>query len=158
MRLDDTLSRDVIHGSDESRVEGPPRRVLVLFEPCRSGRAALREAAEVANAGSELTVATLAPQARVRRCCRAGGDGLYNIAVRQQAEAELDDARRSLGAVAGKATFTVLAGCPQPRLLPWVREHAFDLVLVPFHRLTLGGSPVARRLRRATTAEVRLVR
>jgi len=137
---------------------GPPSRVLVVFESCRTGTAALREAAELANAGSELSVVTLAPLANPRQCCRGGGAaGPYNCAMRDEAEAELREARQLLGTVAGRATFTVLVGCPEPPLGAWVSEHGFDLVLLPTRRLTLGGGRVARRLRKATTAEVRLI-
>jgi hypothetical protein len=130
----------------------------VVFERSNAGAAALREAAELANAGRELSVVTLAPQARPPRWGRAGGEGPYNIAVRQEAQLELREASDILGAVAGRATFDVLAGCPQPPLASWVAQHGFGLVLLPYQRLTLGGNPFARSLRKQTAAEVRLVR
>ena len=151
--LDATVSRDAGGGD-----RGVTRHVLVVFEPCRAGRAALREAAELADAGTRLSVVTLAPQARPLRCCGGGGAGPYNCAVLQEAETDLREAREVLGpAAARQATFTVLSGCPDPPLDAWVVEHAFDLILVPSHRLTLGGSRLARGLRRTSTAEVRLV-
>jgi hypothetical protein len=153
--LDATVSRDDL-ASD--RGAGPARRVLVVFEPCGAGTAALREAAELAEAGSKVSVVTLAPQARPLRCCGGGGAGPYNCAVRQEAESELREARDVLGSSASQATFTVLSGCPDPPLDAWVAEHAFDLILVPSHRLTPGGSRFARGLRRASTAELRLVK
>jgi hypothetical protein len=153
--LDATLARDRI---DSGRGAGPPVRVLVVFEPCRTGEAALREAADLTEARGVLSVVTLAPQARPLRCCGGGGAGPYNRAIRDVAETELREARDILGSAADRAMFTVLAGCPDPPLDAWVAEHAFDLVLLPSHRLTLGGSRLARRLRRRTTAEVRLVR
>ena len=143
---------------DSGRDGGPARRVLVVFEPIRSGRAALREAAELAEAGSWLSVVTLAPQARPLRCCGGGGAGPYNQAVCQAAESELCEAREILGTAASRATFRVLRGCPDPPLTAWVAEHAIGLVLLPSHRLTLGGGRLAAGLRRATAAEVRLVR
>jgi hypothetical protein len=149
-----TPARD---GNDIGR-GGRPARVLVVFEPGRTGKVALREAAELTEAGSELSVVTLAPQVRPLRCCGGGGAGPYNCAVRQEAETELREARDILGTAARRATFNVLLGCPDPPLAAWVSEHAFALVLVPSHRLTLGGSRLARGLRRATAAEVRLVR
>ncbi len=133
-------------------------RVLVVFEPCRTGTAALREGAQLANAGSELWVVTLAPQARPLRCCGGGGAGPYNCAVRGAAETELREARRHLGSVAARATFTVLVGSPDPPLAAWVHEQAVDLILLPSRRLTLHGGPLARGLRRETDAEVRLIR
>ena len=71
------------------------KRVLAIFEPGRSGEATLREAAELAEAGGELSVVTLAPQARPSRCCGKGGTGPYNIAVCEEAEIELRQARKS---------------------------------------------------------------
>jgi FAD/FMN-containing dehydrogenase len=137
---------------------GAPGRVAVVFERSNAGTAALREAAELANAGRELSVVTLAPQARAPIWGRAGGTGPYNIAIREEAELELREAREILGSVAARATFRVLAGCPQPALAPWVAQHGFGLVLLPRHRLTPGGNPFARSLQKETSAEVRLVR
>jgi hypothetical protein len=137
---------------------GALRRVAAVFERSDAGAAALREAAELANAGWELSVVTLAPQARPPSWGRAGGTGPYNIAIQQEAELELREAREVLGSVASRATFTALAGCPQPPLASWVAEHGIGLVLLPHHRLTLGGNLFARSLRKQTSAEVRLVR
>jgi hypothetical protein len=53
---------------------GAPGRVAVVFERSKAGTAALREAAELANAGRELWVVTLAPHARPARWGRAGGE------------------------------------------------------------------------------------
>jgi hypothetical protein len=145
-------------------VEGPVHggsgagRVAVVFERSGAGAAALREAAELANAGRELSVVTLAPQARPPRWGRAGGEGPYNIAIREEAALELQEARDILGSVASRASFKVLAGCPQPPLASWVARHGFGLVLLPHQRLTPGGNLFARSLRRETSAEVRLVR
>jgi hypothetical protein len=130
----------------------------VIFERGSAGMSALREAAELANAGCELSVVTLAPQARPPSWGRAGGTGPYNVAVAEEAELELQEARDILGSVASRATFAVLAGCPQPPLASWVAQHEFGLVLLPYQRLTLGGNPFARRLRNETAAEVQLVR
>jgi nucleotide-binding universal stress UspA family protein len=138
----------------------PPRatqRVLAVFEPGHAGEAALREAAELAEAGSELSVVTLAPQARPSRCCGKGGTGPYNIAVREEAEVELRQAREILGATARRVSFTVLVGHPTPPLAAWAEENAVDLILLPSHPFTRGGNRYARAMRRATSAEVRLV-
>ena len=136
---------------------GGSGRVAVVYERSSAGAAALREAAELANAGREVSVVTLAPQARPARWGRAGGEGPYNIAVREEAELDLQAAREILGSVAGRATFEMLAGCPQPPLASWVVQHGFGLVLLPRRRLTPGGNPLARSLRKKTSAEVRLV-
>jgi hypothetical protein len=146
---------DSIHGGPSSGRQG---RVVVVFERGDTGAAALREGAELANAGRELSVVTLAPQARSPLWGRAGGTGPYNVAMKEEAALELREARDILGSVASRATFNVLVGCPQPPLASWVAEHGFGLVLLPHHRLTPGGNPFAKGLRKETSAEVRVVR
>jgi hypothetical protein len=146
---------DSIHGGPSSGGQG---RVVVVFERGDTGAAALREGAELANAGRELSVVTLAPQARSPLWGRAGGTGPYNVAMKEEAALELREARDILGSVASRATFNVLVGCPQPPLASWVAEHGFGLVLLPHHRLTPGGNPFAKGLRKETSAEVRVVR
>lgn len=153
--LDTTPVEGSIHSDSGS---GAHRRVAVVFERGDAGIAALREAAELAGAGRELSVVTLAPQARPPSWGRAGGTGPYNIAIKQEAELELREAREMLGSIASRATFKVLAGCPQPPLASWVAQQGFGLVLLPHHRFTLGGNFFARSLRKETSAEVRLVR
>jgi len=143
--------------SIDAEPQGATRRVLAVFESGHAGEATLREAAELAEAGSELSVVTLAPQARPSRCCGKGGTGPYNIAVREEAELELRQARDILGATATRASFTVLVGHPTPPLAAWAEEDAFDLILLPSHPFTRGGNRYARAMRRATSAEVRLV-
>jgi hypothetical protein len=137
----------------ESRGDGsrPNANVLVIFEAGRGGEAALNAAAVLADAGADLWVVTLAPQARPYKCCGGGGAGPYNCAIRGEAEDDLRQARNLLGSAAASARFTTLTGTPQPPLGAWASEHAFDLILLPKHRLT-------RELRRATAAEVRPVR
>jgi hypothetical protein len=154
-RLGATLEDGSVHGGSGSGAAG---RVAVVFERGHTGTAALREAAELANAGRELSVVTLAPQARAPSWGRAGGTGPYNIAIREEAALELREARDILGSVASRATFQVLTGCPQPPLASWVTRHGVGLVLLPHHRLTPGGNPVANSLRKETSAEVQLVR
>lgn len=155
--LGTTLVEGSVPGSSGSG-SGAGGRVAVVFERSNAGTAALREAAELANAGRQLSVVTLAPQARPQRWGRAGGEGPYNIAIREEATLELREAREMLGSVASRATFNVLAGCPRPPLASWVAEHGFGLVLLPHQRLTPGGNPFAKSLRKETSAEVRLVR
>lgn len=136
---------------------GAPARVAVVFERGKAGRAALREAAELANAGRELSVVALAPQALAARWGRAGGEGPYNIAMREESQLEISEAREILGSVASRATFEVLAGYPQPPLASWVSKNGFVLVLLPRRRFTLGGHPLAKSVAKETSAEVRLV-
>jgi len=148
----------LVEGPVDSGSGGGAGRAAVVFERTPTGTAALREAAELANAGYELTVVTLAPQARPARWGRAGGEGPYNVAVREEAELELAEAREVLGTVAERAAFKMLAGCPQPKLATWVAESGFAVVLLPHHKLTPGGNFFAKSLRKSTSAEVRLVR
>ncbi len=132
-------------------------RVLVLFEPTPNGVAALRRAAELTHAAqAELTVVTLAPQQECTRCCGPSAEPL-NSAVRDDAERDLGAARELVGPAADRTAFKVLVGGCDPPLAAWVTERGFGLVLLPDHRFTLGGHPSARKLRRATEAEVRLV-
>ncbi len=157
----ESASEVVYKQSGEGSVKVQPwratLRVLAVFEPGPSGEATLREAAELAEAGCELSVLTLAPQAPPSRCCGKGGTGPYNIAVREEAEIELRQARDILAATARRASFTVLVGHPSPPLAAWAQEHAVDLILLPSHRFTRGGNRHARTVRRAVSAEVRLV-
>ncbi len=100
---------------------------------------------------------TLAPQERASRCCGKGGTGPFNIALCEEAEVELRQAKGILGATARRASFTVLVGHPTPPLATWAQEGAFDLILLPSHPFTRGGNRYARAMRRSTSAEVRLV-
>jgi hypothetical protein len=129
----------------------------VVFREGRGGEAALREGAELAASGAELTVVTLAPQAKPLKCCKGGGAGPYNCAVRAVAEDELRQARRLLGSLADRARYVTLKGTPDPPLAQWSAAQAFDIAIVPRDRLSRGGGRVARELRAATTADVRLV-
>lgn len=131
--------------------------ILVVFEPGRDGEAVLHAGAELAaTKGAELSVVTLAPQAPPLRCC-GPGPGLYNCAVREEASAELRQARAILGSTITPARFATLAGTPEPPLAAWVREHGFEVVLLARRRLARGGGRLARGLRRETAADVRVV-
>ncbi len=132
-------------------------RVAVVFESGRRGAAALALARELLGSAGELSVLTLAPQADPLRCCGGGGAGPYNCAVHEEAELELEQARKLLGSRSSKATFVVLAGSPDPPLSAWVAEHAVEVVILPARRFSRGGGRLARSARRAATAEVRLV-
>jgi hypothetical protein len=132
--------------------------IAVVFERGDAGTAALCEAAELANAGHDVSVVTLAPQGGPPRWGRASGTGPYNVAIQEEAAIELQEARELLGSVAGLASFEVLTGCPQPPLASWVAQHEVGLVLLPYHRLTPGGNLFAKRLRNNTSAEVRLIK
>jgi hypothetical protein len=134
-----------------------PARALVLFESTRSGVTALREAAELSGAGSEVTVVTLAPQAVAARCCQRGpGVEVLNCVVRDEAANDLARAREILGGEADRVTFRTLVEKRDPPLRAWAAAQAFDLIVLPSRRFSFGGHPLARRLRRASGAEVRL--
>ena len=153
----DAIPSDAFIGADLS-ASGSGRRVAVLFERGRKGEAALREASEASSAGGELTVVTLAPQAQPGGClrCRVGLPE-NNCAVREEADVELRHARELLGAVADRTAFKVLVERRDPPLAVWVAEQLCDLVILPARRLPPRGHPLARALRRAHTAEVRVV-
>ncbi|MGD1049687.1 MAG: hypothetical protein ABR947_01290 [Solirubrobacteraceae bacterium] len=146
---------------DRDRFQAPPRpaRALVLFESSAGGAAALREAAALSGAGTEVTVVTLAPQAVAARCCQRGpGVEVLNCVVRDEAANDLCQAREQLGAAADAITFSTLIDRRDPPLREWAAAQNFDLIVLPSRRGSLGGHPLARRLRRATRAELRLVR
>ena len=157
----DVLSTANVHAGTgplpESGRHGPPRRVLVVYREGRGGEAALREGAELAAAGAELSVVTLAPQAKPLKCCKGGGAGPYNCAVRAVAHDELRQARELLGSLAARARYTTLKGTPEPPLAEWSAVQQFDVVIVDRVAFARGGGRLARELRAATTADVRLV-
>lgn len=126
--------------------------MLAVFEPGARGEAALRRAADMA--AGELTVIALAPQAEPTRCCRGNCAVPYNRAVREEAAAELAQARTILGT---PADFEVLVGRPDPPLAAWISEHMIDVVVMPSRRLTRGGGRLARSVRRHTAAQLLLV-
>ena len=130
-------------------------RVLVLFEPRPTGVAALRAAATLGDA--DLTVVTLAPQSLPPRCCARGpGVEVVNCVVREEAASELLEAQQILGSASTGVTFKTLVGTRDPPVEVWAADQAFDLIVLPSRRLSFGGHPLARKLRRATSAEIRL--
>ena len=135
---------------------GPARRVLVVYSAGPSCAAALREGAELVASGAKLTVVSLVPLSKSARCCKGNGAGPYNCAIQDVAREELDDARRILGSLAERTNFTTLSGMPRPPLSDWIREQGFDTVIVPKDRFSLGGGRVARELRAAQVAGLRL--
>jgi Universal stress protein family len=134
-------------------------RVVVLYEPGRSGSAALDLARRlVAGDGSALTVVTVAPQdTRIR--CGAGSATDYNRAVCEAAEAELREACEVLGQAGKRAVFKLLVQDKDPPLADWITAGGFDVVLLPARRRPLrrSGHPAADQLRRSTCARVRVV-
>jgi hypothetical protein len=135
------------------------KRVAVLYEPGRTGAAALDLARRlVGPAGLGLTVLSVAPQ-DTRICCGAGSAMDYNRAMCETAEAELREARKELGPMAERASFKVLVQDKDPPLAAWIAAGGFDVVLLPARRRPLRRvkHPAAEPLRRATSAEVRII-
>jgi hypothetical protein len=135
------------------------KRVVVLYEPGRSGSAALDLARRlVGDDGSALTVLTVAPQDR-RICCGAGSAIDYNRAVCEAADAELREARELLRPVGDRASFKLLVQDKDPQLATWIAAGDFDVVLLPARRRPLRSAkhPAADQLRRSTSAEIRVV-
>ena len=132
-------------------------RVAVLFEPTANGAAALREGTDLAGADGSVTVVALAPQSLPSRCCGPSVEVL-NCAVRDAAQHDLVQARSILGAAADRATFRCLVRHVDPPLPVWLAGEGFDVVVLPARRMSRRGHPLARRLQRATDAEIRIVR
>jgi hypothetical protein len=143
---------------DPAPKSGHRQRVLVLYEPGARGERALTRAARMVDRdGAELTVVAIAPQDSTA-CC-GFGIAVYNEVVRDEAGAELDEARGLLGAAASGAVFNVLVGDSDPPFRSWVARQAFDVVLLPARRRVLRRrpSPSAAALRRASGADVRVI-
>lgn len=157
MNLHATLAATAIDQRNEAGADSPSR-VLVLFESTSSGVAALREAVALCDEDTRLTVVTLAPQSLPSRCCARGPSvEVLNCVVRDEAESELSQAREMLGDGAEGVTFRSLVGTRDPPLDAWAAGQGFDVIVLPARRLAFGGHPFARRLRRATRAELRLI-
>jgi hypothetical protein len=145
--------------ADSDAVRSVGSRVVVLYEPGRSGLAALDLARRLVLAeGCMLTVVAVAPQ-DARMCCGAGSAVDYNRAVRDAADCELQDACELLGPVGKRASFRLLVQDKDPPLTAWVAGGEFDLVLLPARKRPLRREkhPAADQLCRSTGAEVRVV-
>jgi hypothetical protein len=156
------LNPGLLSGERSTRpdaVRSAGKRVAVLYEPGRTGAAALDLAGRlVGDDGSALAVVGLAPQdTRIR--CGAGSAIDYNRAVCEAVDAELRQARELLGDAGNRASFTLLAQDRDPPLSAWIDGGGFDVVLLPARRRPLRGTkhPAADQLRRSTSAEVRIV-
>jgi hypothetical protein len=143
---------------DPAPKSGHRQRVLALYEPGARGERALARAAEMVDReGAELTVVAIAPQDSTA-CC-GFGVAVYNEVVRDEASAELDEARRLLGTAGSKAVFKLLVANSDPPLRSWVARQAFDVVLLPARRRVVRRrlDSSAAALRRASGAEVLVV-
>ena len=135
------------------------RRVLVLYEPGRSGEAVLALARELAiTERAALTVAGFVPQANPGRGC-IGSPADYNRAVRDTVQRELAEAREGLGEAADRAMFVLLVEGRDPPLQDWSAEIGFDVILLPARRRPMRSlkHPAAAGLKRRTGADVRVV-
>src|ERR1700729_59545 len=134
------------------------KRVLVVFEPARSGAAALELARELAEShGATLTIVSVAPQGvSGARCGNSALD--YNLSVQDSVARDLDHARARLEEVGVHASDELLLDGASPSLDELAAE-GFDLVLLPARRrlLRAAGHPAAAGLRRATGADVQVV-
>ena len=135
------------------------KRVLVVFEPARSGAAALELGRElVQHHGAALTVVSVAPQGvSGARCGNSALD--YNLALQDSVAGDLDDARRWLGEFGARASYELLIDGVWPSLDEFAAAGRFDLVLLPARRrpMRAPSHPAAERLRRATGAEIQVV-
>jgi hypothetical protein len=135
------------------------QRIAVLLEPGRSGSAAMERAVAIAREHeSQLTLVALAPQAACLRCSGPSAKA-YNDAVCEAVAGDLAAAGERIGQTGSPASSALLIDGRDPPLADWVREHGVDLVLLPARRPRWGRPrhPAARRLRRHSSARVRVV-
>jgi hypothetical protein len=135
------------------------RRVLVVYEPGRSGEAVLAIARELAvEERAALTVAGVVPQAAHGRGC-IGSPSAYNSAVRDAVERELAEAREGLREAGDRAVFRLLVEGKDPPLQDWSAESGFDVILLPARRRPIRSlkHPAAAGLKRRTGADVRVI-
>jgi hypothetical protein len=133
-------------------------RVLVLYEPGRAGKRALDLAKELAEAEqATLTVACRVPRA-TSGCC-TGSATIYNRCLLEAVGEDLNEARGLLGDAAYDARFELLIDGIDPPLAQWSARSRFDLIVLPARRgpFRRPRHPEARRLERATRAQVRVV-
>jgi nucleotide-binding universal stress UspA family protein len=135
------------------------KRVLVLFEPGRSGIAVLESARELVDQhDATLTVISIAPQGMSgARCGNSALD--YNLVVQDSVVEDLAHARAWLEEFGIRAAFELLLERAPPSLEQFAAAGGFDLVLLPARRrpLRAPGHPAAERLRSTTAAELRII-
>jgi nucleotide-binding universal stress UspA family protein len=135
------------------------KRVLVVFEPARSGAAALELARKlVERHGATLTVVSVAPQGMSgARCGNSPVD--YNLAIQDSVAGDLDHARAWLEEFGVGASYELLIDGVSPSLDELAAAGRFDLVLLPARRrlMRAPGHPAAARLLRATGAEIHVI-
>jgi nucleotide-binding universal stress UspA family protein len=130
----------------------------VVFEPGRSGVAAVEVARELATHDDcSVTAVTLAPQAGTLSGCVPSAQP-YNDAVRDEVAKELKQVEELLWPLGGRAECRLLVEGVDPRLDEFVAAQHFDLVLLPARRRPLRSTkhPAAAALERLG-AEVRVI-
>ena len=135
------------------------QRIAVLLEPGRSGVAAVERAVAIAREhDSQLMLVALAPQAACLRCS-GPSPKCYNDAVCEAVAGDLAAASERIGRTGSPASSALLIDGRDPPLADWVRRHEVDLVLLPARRPRWGWPrhPAARRVRRHSNAQVRVV-
>ncbi len=143
-------------GSVSDLESGQPTRgddgVLCIYREGRAGRKALADLRTLASEGHPLTVLVEVPQADSLHCCRPGIFE-YNIAVREDCERELGNAR---GALAGlsETRFALLFEHDGDALVRWLEPHSFRSVLLATERRGIARRLQVRRVRRACRAPV----
>ena len=138
----------------------PPQHVLVVFEPGRSGAAAVDLACALAEQERDATVTVLGVVPTAPSGSRCGNSATeFNTIVREAVARELDQARERLAPVGDRASFELLAEGTDPPLYDRVASAGIDLVLLPSRRRPLRADkhPAAAALRRRTGAEIRIV-
>jgi hypothetical protein len=141
-----------------SHSAGGWRKIAVVLEPGRSGVTALDRAVALAREHeAKLIVLALAPHAESPRC--GGSSRGYNDAVCDTVAGELEAAACHVGPSTPPASFVLLVEGRDNPPHRWIRERRVDLVLLPARRLRLlrPRHPAARRLRRRSGAEIRVV-
>jgi hypothetical protein len=122
--------------------------VLVVFDPRASSRRALERASAL---GAPLTVVALAPRdERGSRCMLDSPD--LEIAVREAAARDLENARAQLGDGAPRASFVLLATSGPQEVARWAAAGGFTQAMIGARRAPLGirvRDPLSRALRRA---------
>lgn len=145
--------------SGSARRGGAWRKIAVLLESGRSGMAALDRAVALSGEHeAELLVIAVAPQAQRPPCGGLSPQG-YNDAVCDAVMSDLWAAERRVGQSSPPTSFVLLIDGRDDPLDRWIAERGVDLVLLPTRHPVLRAPrhPAARRLRRRSGAEVRVV-
>jgi len=137
---------------------GAGRRILVLFEPGRSGEAAVELARDLASRDlGTVTVVGVAPRTPITRGCLPSARD-YDATVCEAVASDLERAGDLLRAIGSRAESRLLVEGRDPSLEDLVSDGRFDLVLLPARRRLLrAGHPVAARLRAIGRGDVRIV-